>query len=534
MKKLRMFSRSGVPAGWLVLIVVLLAMLLPVLISGCASSKAMQTKKSGRSSKKAKKTGATVLVEASQKKAPSWITEIPGEEDYYYYVGTSKDVSSFDEGKKGALADALSQVVATIGVEVTTSSTVEEKYFAEKYETTLQSELFTEGRAKLQDAELKEIYYEKYEKPDGSAFFRVWVLVKYGKEDIRREQARLEEILKLKYSEVKGLEEQARQHEENGELFKAVDSYVNASIASLKIDDGDVFFDRNLVKASEDLLRIQLQKTGEDQVGFVGEPLERPLELKVFYLRDETQIPLSGVPVIFSYRVPKVKSPGYKQYITHTSTDSKGLASLRIDMIYEVNERNRVDARIDLQPMISRLEAAPDRFRESIDAFRDIAGKKRTSFYFVSDTHARLIKTAVYFLQLDVDGSPLSKPVAAPVFYDVLYKKKFLIRVLDIKPEQVVGQSTEQVLEILGNSTGKGVRRILYGSIQITGFDEISAFQTSKAEATVYLFDRETGNIIRTWHVTRSGTGKTKDEAGRNVLVETGRSLGEILSNTMP
>jgi len=480
----------------------------------------MQTKKSG-SSKKAKKSGAPVLVEASQKKVPSWITEIPEDEDYYYYVGTSKDVSSFDKGKKSALADALSQVVATIGIKVTTSSTVEEKYFAEQYETTLQSELFTEGRAKLQDAELKEIYYEKYEGPDGSAFFRVWVLVKYGKEDIRREQARLEEILKLKYSEVKGLEEKARQQEKNGELFKAVDSYINASIASLKIDDGDVFFDRNLVKASEALLRIQLKKSGEDQVGFVGEPLERPLELKVFYLRDKrdkTQIPLSGVPVIFSYRVPKVKSPGYKQYITHTATDSNGLASLRIDMIYEVNEKNRVDARIDLKPMISRLEAAPDRLRESIDAFRDIAGKKRTSFYFASD----------------VDGSPLSKPVAAPVFYDVLYKKKFLIRVIDIKPEQVVGQSTEQVLEILGNSTGRGVKRILYGSIQITGFDEISAFQTAKAEASVYLFDRETGNIIRTWHVTRSGTGKIKDEARRNVLVEMGRSLGEMLSNTMP
>ncbi len=530
MKKNRLISKTAVYGGSFALIAVLLA----AIITGCASSKPLRTKNSGRASKKAKRTGVPVLVEASQKKAPSWITEIPEDENYYYYVGTSKDTSSFDEGKKGALADALSQVVATIGIKVTSTSTVEERYFAEQYETTLQSELFTEGRAKLQDAQLKEIYYEKYENPDGSTFYRVWVLVKYGKEDIRREQARLEEILRLKYTEVKNLEVQAEQQERKGELFKAVDSYVNAGIASLKIDEGDVFFDRDLVKASETLLRIQLMKTGEDQVGFVGEPLEKPLELKVFFLRDDTHIPLSGVPVVFSYRVPKEKSPGYKQFVIHTATDANGAASIRIDMIYEVNERNRVDARIDLDSAISRLKAAPDRFRESVDAFGDIAGKKRTSFYFASDTHARLIKTAVYFLQLGIDGSPLAKPVAAPAFYDVLYKKKFLIRILDIRPEQVIGKSVAQVLEVLGDSSGKGVKRVLYGNIQITGFDEISAFQTAKAEAVVYLADRETHDIIKTWRLSRIGTGKTRDDARLNVLVETGRSLGDILSNTMP
>jgi hypothetical protein len=511
----------------------ILTVLSMMLATGCASSNAVRVKRTNRSSKD-KKRGESVLVEASQKKVPSWITKIPEDDNYYYYVGTSADAQSFDEGKKNALADALSQVVATIGIKVTAKSTVEEKYLAEQYETTLQSELFTEGKAKLQDAELKEIYYEKYENPDGSIFFRVWVLLKYGKEDIRREQARLEEILQLKYREITALENQGKKQEQKGELFDAVNSYVNASVASLKIDDGEVFFDRNLVKASEALTQIQLQKSGEEQIGFVGEPLQKPLVLKIFYRRGDVQVPLAGVPVIFSYRVPKEKSAGYKQIVTHTATDENGTASVRIDMVYEVNENNRVGARIDLQPLISRLDAAAERYPESVDMFRDIAAKKRTSFYFASDTYARLIKTAVYFLQLDKDGSPLAKPVAAPVFYDVLYKKKFLIRILDIKPEQVLGKSTDQVLETLENSAGKNILRILYGDIQITGYDEISAFQTAKAEAVVYLFDRETNTVIRTWRVSRSGTGKTREDASRNALVETGRSLGETISSTMP
>jgi hypothetical protein len=140
--------------------------------TGCATGKGAGTV-----------SAAPERVYASHKKIPSWISTIPEDREYLYYVGTSTDAENFDSGKKVAIGDALSQVVATIGIRATSTASYEERYFAEEYTTTIESELLTEGKAKLQDAEINEIYHEQWNRPDGSSFFRVWLLLKYSREE---------------------------------------------------------------------------------------------------------------------------------------------------------------------------------------------------------------------------------------------------------------------------------------------------------------------------------------------------------------
>ena len=69
------------------------------LISGCAT---------GRN--KADTDGA-VLKYASESSMPEWITDIPDDNEYSYFVGTSGDAENFDKGKKESINDSLSQVV---------------------------------------------------------------------------------------------------------------------------------------------------------------------------------------------------------------------------------------------------------------------------------------------------------------------------------------------------------------------------------------------------------------------------------------
>ena len=86
----------------------------------------------------------------------------------------------------------------------------------------------------------------------------------------------------------------------------------------------------------------------------------------------------------------------------------------------------------------------------------------------------------------------------------------------------------------MSKAAGKSIERILLGTVRVIEFDSISGFDTAKVSAEVTLYDRESGDTIRTWSIQRSGTGNSKEAARRNALTETGRSLGEILSNTMP
>jgi hypothetical protein len=484
--------------------------------------------------KKAELQNGPVLVSSSKKKPPSWITVIPEEKRYFYYVGTSTDSPNFDAGKEQALSDALSQVVATIGVRATASASFEERYFAEQFTTTIESELLTRGKAKLQDAEVKEIYFEQWKPRDGTPIFRVWLLLKYGKDAITQEQERLATLLRLKSSEVLKYEELAAQNEQANKLIDAVFAHLNASVAALKLEDGEVFFDRNITGANELLLKVQMRKYGEDQVGFVGESLPQSLRLKVYFMDGETEIPVANAPIKFSYRVPKTKTTGYKLQVSSAVTDSVGMASFTVDKIYEVSDENRVVARLDLSPLLSQLKSAPQSYRGSIESLRDVLGFKKTTFIFKSDTYAREINTGVFFIQLDEDGAPLPKPITAPVIYDVLYEKRFSIRVLNLKPSTIVDKSSNEIWEELDVRAPEGVQRILVGRVMIVEYDTISGFETAKALAHAVLYDREKAEILRTWQIQQSGTGTTREGARLNALTQVGRSLGEIMSNTMP
>ena len=494
-----------------------------ILLSGCATG--------GGAGSVAK---GLERVYTSHKKYPPWISDIPEEKGYYYYIGTSTDSESFNAGKREAIGDALSQVVSTIGIKATSSATYEERYFAEEYVTTIEAELLTEGKAKLQDAETTEIYYEQWERPDGTSYFRVWLLLKYAKAEIEREQARLAEIVQLKYGEVNHFEELAAQYESQEQLIDAVSAHLSACIASLKIDDGDVYFDRNMLRASEILLKVRAHKSGEDQLGWVGTPLDRPLGLRLYYLEGEREIPIPNIPVRFSYRVPKVRSAGYKWMVSSTLTGQEGVAEYAVAMVYEVNNENRVDARIDLSSYLGQLRTAPSRYRESVESFETVLSSKKSTFLFSSDTRAREIRTAVYFMQYDEDGGVLVKPVTAPAFYEVLFEKQFDVRVIDMKPGSIDEKGVEEVWEELDARSAKGTRRIIFGTAQVVEYDTISGYEMVRVTAEASLLDRETNEIIRTWQMQRSGTGSSLEAARLNAFTQVGRSLGEIIANTMP
>ncbi len=494
-----------------------------LLLSGCATG--------GGAGRVAR---APEVVYASHRKVPSWITEIPEEKRYFYYVGTSTDTESFDGGKKEAVGDALSQVVTTIGIKATSTASYEERYFAEEYTTTIEAELLTEGKAKLQDAEIVEIYYEQWERPDGTSFFRVWILLKYAKEEIEREQERLAEIIQLKYGEIQHFEELAVQYELQDQLIDAVSAHLSACVAALKIDEGDIFFDRNMIRASELLLKVRASKTGEDQIGLVGKPLDAPLGLRLYYLEGEQEVPIPNAPIRFSYRVPKTSSSGYKRMVSSAVTDQNGTAEYAVGMIYEVSDENRVDARIDLSAYLGQLKTVPPKYRESIASFEGVLASKRTAFLFQSDTMAREIKTAVYFMQYDEDGNVLVKPVTAPAFYEVLFEKRFSIRVLDIRPELLEEMGQGEIWEELNARAARGTERIIFGTAQVVSYDTISGYETARVSAEASLLDRDTDEIIRTWQIQRSGTGSSREAARINAFTQVGRSLGEIISNTIP
>lgn len=493
-----------------------------IFFAGCASKRAIIKKRGEK------------LVQASRKSPPSWISRIPEEKNYYYFVGTSGDVKNFNDGKEEAIADALNQVVSTIGVRVTATSTYEERYFAEQYVSEVSQKLKTEGVARLQGAELKEIYYEKYKRSDGSAFYRVWVLLRYSKDEIKKEQERLKAIMELKYGEVRRLEEEARELFLKGDISGAIFTLIDGCQASLKIEDGGVFFLRNMNKLQKIILNLSLEKIGDGQVGYVGRGLPEPVGVRVIYSEETRERIVSGLPIEIRYRVPREKLFGYKYLIYRIPTDNEGRAVVKIETIYEVSDRNIVTARIDIDGYLDKLRKVPEEYTDLLESLKKLLKTKTVTISFRSDTLAKKIKTGIFFIQYDVDSSLISKPVTAPIIYEILYNKHFSIKEYNISPSVGKGKSDDELYGILDKQSGEGVKRILIGRVKIVGYDTVSGFYTAKADGSVALYDRASGSIIKRWNLIRSSTGASKEEARRNALEEMGRSLGELISNTIP
>ncbi len=482
-----------------------------------------------------KKADPLKLVYKSSRDQPAWISFIPEERDYLFFVGTSSDSESFDSGKQDAVSDALAQVVAVIGISVSSSLTVEERFFAEEYTAIVSRDLLSSGRARLQDAEIIEVYHEEYERKDGSHFFRVWSLLKYSKEEIRGEQKRIDDVLKLKYGEVRRLEDEASVYLRNDKILEALVTYLNAAFLSLKLEDEGIFFDRNLQKAQELILKIELRKYGDGQSGWVGESLPEPLSVQVLMLSEGGDVPISKVPVKFVYRIPKTKGSGFKLRVDRVTTDRRGRAVLPVEKIYEVNDSNTVEAVIDLKPFFSaRLDSVPPQYEDRVKSLEELLDTKRTTFSYSSGSRATKYRTAVYFLQTDLDGGLLQQPVTAPVLNEELYKRGFSVFELVLPPSLFVSESDDGILEIILRSVGKETRRILVGQVRIVDYNRISGFDTARAESIVRLYDRDKERYVGTWRIQKSGTGSSKAIARNNVLKQIGREWGEIISSSMP
>jgi hypothetical protein len=474
------------------------------------------------------------LIYRSHDEQPSWISIIPSELGYLYFVGTSGDSASYDEGKKDAVSDALSLVVAAIGISVSSSLTVEERFFAEEYTAIVSRELLSSGRANLQDAEIVEIYHEQYIRQDGSAFFRVWVLLKYSRSEIKGEQERIEDILRLKYGEIGRLEREASEYQEKGDLIRAVVSRLNAAFFSLKLDDEGIFFDRNMQKAQELIADIELDKSGDRQTGWVGEGLAEPLVLYVYTRSDTETIPLSNVPVKFTYQVPKSRGPGYKLRVERTTTDANGKASLRLTRIYEVREANEVEAGIDLAPFFSaRLDAVPVRYADRIKALQQLLGTKRVTFVFRTDSRAKSYPTAIYFLQTD-EGQTVRQPQAATALVDDLRRRGFNVFEIPTDPELLLHRGEYERFQFLKEKANQAAQRILIGEVRIVKYDRIAGFYTAGAESVVRLYDADRGFVLGTYQLSTSGTGSSKQAARYGAIREAGKGLGNLLSRSMP
>jgi len=129
---------------------------------------------------------------SSARKKPKWISYIPEEKGYHYFIGIAQNQPSRATALRKAIEEALKQVLTTIGVTIGTDMRIEKEIKASKVITKMLDEYSEKGKAKLKGHKIKEIYSEEYVDGD-KRFYDVYVLVRYSDKEIAAERRRIEE-----------------------------------------------------------------------------------------------------------------------------------------------------------------------------------------------------------------------------------------------------------------------------------------------------------------------------------------------------
>ena len=134
-----------------------------------------------------------VRVEKSQRTIPDWTRRVPeADENYLYFVGRATGTRTLEDAESDAAANAIRQIVTAIGVEA--SFTYDR--LRKEADFLLQDRLSLSGSSHIIGLKRIESYYEKQIINEGDSVkttFNAHVLVRYPRESLQTEIARLEQ-----------------------------------------------------------------------------------------------------------------------------------------------------------------------------------------------------------------------------------------------------------------------------------------------------------------------------------------------------
>lgn len=196
-------------------------------------------------------TPAQIIKESSTPVRPGWLIQPPQKENLYYFVGIKTGTESLEDGRNGAINDAMGKISNLMGSKI--KSVFEEK--SNEIEQKLQQQITSKSSATISGASIIDWYHEKMTRIDKNfrmEKYDVYVLMSFPKSEVEKETSRQkkekEDRVKTAYDlYLKGLK-----LEKQNTLTDAQKIYKQAVEILSELDDL-VNLDKGEVKNSEEL-----------------------------------------------------------------------------------------------------------------------------------------------------------------------------------------------------------------------------------------------------------------------------------------
>lgn len=467
-------------------------------------------------------------VPSGKDRTPAWVSSPPADTaDSAFFVGAGTDPSgNLSAAEQGAVASLIGEVTRYMGVRITSDITVEARATLDDFQQMVTERIQQQSGAQVSDFRV----VEKWTAREGSAV-TVYMLGQYNRRSLEAEKARLEAIFREQQEASSRLETLGNEFEQKGEYYKAAVAFCEAAAAAVTsgAENPGIRFDRNINKAKAAVSRINFFVLNNNLSGYMGSPLDEPFRLKVAAAANAAGF--DGIPVQIAYK--EIRSGGRPSVQTQVvQTGKDGTLSFNLPVPRYVG-KEQVTMTLDFRAALEPLYSLPRQYQESVDSLRITVTSKRAVFDYTIMSMASTVPTGLLVFDLDRSGNPVQRADTLAGIQEILTGSNFNLQALPQDAALMALPEAEIIKRLSGQYRGS-LNRVVFGTAQISGFEESGGNFIVRVEGTVKVFDLETGRVLLTDSKIRTSRGTNANSAISAAFKGLGNTLGETLVNSLP
>jgi len=467
---------------------------------------------------------------ATAPSVPSWaLTTPPPDGANTYFVGSASGANA-----AAAVADATSNLIAGImqylGVKVKVSTSATAKASVDEYSASLRQTVETESNNRLAGFQVKQKYVQT-DKKTGAV--TVWILASYATAELNKEKARIAALFQEKIDAVAKPEAEGDRLAFEGKAVEAAMRYIEAMVAASgsDIENADIKLERNANKARAQVAAVSFASTlGNELKATLGAAPAKAVE---FLVTAGAGAPIAGAAVNVSYprKLPNGKLGTRTEALV---TDARGVARLVLPAPDFVG-KGRIVARLDLSSVLELLDKVPRKYDALRSALEDEIGAKGADLAYAVSSAAASVPMAIFLVDLDERGVPLSQGGAAQGgLAEALTKEGFSIRALALDPAMILLPS-DKLLSALSAAAPAGTGRLAYGEGKLLSVRKDGAFFVASAAGSLKVAELATGRILYAADKSWQAVASDEATARRTALRELGSQIfGKDLLASLP
>lgn len=165
-------------------------------------------------------TSVQIIKETSQPTKPGWLSQLPRDDVFFYYIGSNTGAKTLADGENAARKDALVKVAEYLGIDINAQLDMT----MTETDQSVKEQLKTKTDALISQAAIVDSYHEKTIRTTHDfkkEMFDVYLLLKYPKEEARKELIRRETETRNKAQAAFNLYQSGKVQESQGNYRQA-------------------------------------------------------------------------------------------------------------------------------------------------------------------------------------------------------------------------------------------------------------------------------------------------------------------------